>query len=132
MANPSTQFEFIRLYPNLASDPITGRIGEIYWNTSINAPKMCTNDSPVTWVTLAATVPQPEYRTISPGEAVAEQLTLNFTPTDPTKVVLIPLGGTAQELGIDFSVSGNILSWVGLGLSGFLASGDKIVVLYWS
>lgn len=132
MANPSKQFEFIRLYPNLSSDPIAGRIGEFYWNTTINAPKVCVDDSPVTWVPLVGAQPQVEYRTISPSEEAAEEITLAETPGDPTKVVVIVLGGTAQELGIDYAVSGNILSWAGLGLAGFLASGDQILVIYWA
>ncbi len=132
MANPSNQFEFLRLYPNLASDPVTGKIGEFYWNTSINAPKICVDDSPVTWITLGGGTPQVEFRTITSPEESAEQLTLANTPGDANKVIMIHLGGSAQEYGIDYSVSGNTLSWVGLGLSGFLTAGDQILLIYWS
>jgi len=48
MNNPSNAFEFIRLYPNLASDPLTGRVGEMYYNTTTNTIRICTSTAP-TW-----------------------------------------------------------------------------------
>lgn len=49
MGNPSKQFELIRLYPWLASDPVSGKVGEIYYNTTVNSLKICTNTAPLTW-----------------------------------------------------------------------------------
>lgn len=54
MGNPSKSFEFIRLYPKLSADPVTGRIGEIYYNTTTSSLKMCVNDSPLQWNAIGA------------------------------------------------------------------------------
>jgi hypothetical protein len=51
MSNPSKHFEMIRLYPKLNADPATGKVGEIYYNTSINALKLCINSAP-TWTVI--------------------------------------------------------------------------------
>lgn len=131
MNNPATQFEFLRLYPNLATDPVTGRIGEIYWNTTSNKPRMCTNDSPVTWSDMSGESVKVEYRMIDAGEEASKQLTLAFTPTNPVNVLLTVLSGFAQEYGVDYLVSVNILDWNGLGLDGDLVAGDKILLVYW-
>jgi hypothetical protein len=48
MSNPSKQFEMIRLYPRLSSDPTSGRVGEIYYNTTLNSLRLCTSSLP-TW-----------------------------------------------------------------------------------
>lgn len=55
MNNPSKQFEMIRLYPRLSDDPIVGKVGELYYNTTTDSLKLCTNDSPATWTTVGGT-----------------------------------------------------------------------------
>lgn len=47
MGNPSKQFEFIRLYPRLIADPATGKVGEIYYNSSLNKLRICVDPSPI-------------------------------------------------------------------------------------
>lgn len=42
----------LRIAPGLASDPVTGKLGEIYWNTTKNNLRICINESPVTWYDL--------------------------------------------------------------------------------
>lgn len=37
MNNPARTFEFLRLWPGLASDPVSARAGEFYFNTTSNA-----------------------------------------------------------------------------------------------
>lgn len=72
-----------------------------------------------------------EYRTLTLGEATAEQLTLSFTPGVPAYVAMDIRGGAgAPFFGVDFTVTGNVLSWSGLGLSGLLATGDQVRILY--
>lgn len=72
-----------------------------------------------------------EYRTLTGGEATAEQITLSFTPGVPSYVSLdIKSAASAPYFGDDFTVSGNILSWSGLGLSGLLSAGDKLRIIY--
>ena len=49
MNNPAKTFEFIRLYPTLAADPSTGRIGEVYYNTLTKSMRVCVRTTPVLW-----------------------------------------------------------------------------------
>lgn len=131
MNNPATSFEFLRLYPNLATDPVIGRIGEIYWNTTTNQPRKCVDDSPVTWENFGGSSPSPEFRTITSGEELAKQLTLSNIPDNPLNVLMFVLNGFPQENGVDYSVTGNVVDWNGLGLDGDLTAGDTILLLYW-
>lgn len=55
---------------------------------------------------------------------------LSKTPSSSQSVNLYPLGGIPQINGQHFTVSGKIVSWNGLGLDGFLESGDTLIVLY--
>jgi hypothetical protein len=82
MANPSKQFELIRLYPRLSSDPITGKVGEIYYNTSFNALRVCVSSSPLLWKaigggTVSATLYDPVSTTLPSGpSAIIDGVTL--------------------------------------------------------
>jgi hypothetical protein len=71
-----------------------------------------------------------ERRTITAAEASAKQLTLSSVPANITDVILLVQGAGNMALGIDFSVSGSVLSWSGLGLDGLLAASDEITILY--
>lgn len=66
--------------------------------------------------------------TLNITQITNKQLTLSATPTYPTRTILSVVGGSDQFYGQDFTVSGNILSWAGLGLDGELTVGDKIVI----
>lgn len=46
-------------------------------------------------------------------------------------VIFFPEGGIAQRLGIDFSVSLNIISWENKGLDGFLEVDDVVQITYY-
>lgn len=71
-----------------------------------------------------------EYRTITLGEETAKNLTLSFTPSTPSYVIVDVIGGSAQEFATDFTVSGSVLSWSGLALDGVLTTGDKLRICY--
>ena len=71
-----------------------------------------------------------EYRTITVGEETAKALTLAFTPSTASYVMVDVIGGSAQVFGSDYSVSGSSLSWSGLGLDGVLSAGDKLRINY--
>lgn len=73
-----------------------------------------------------------EYFTLSSGDIAAKQITLSNFPGTPALVSLDQIEGSAQQFGIDFTVSGNILSWNGLALQGTLVAGDKLRVHYWT
>ncbi len=55
---------------------------------------------------------------------------LNDEPLFPGSVELVPGGGIPQINGIDFSVTGNVLSWDGLGLDGFFEENEILIVKY--
>jgi len=72
-----------------------------------------------------------EYRVITSVEATAKQLTLAFSPTVASQVMLDVIGGGPQYYSVDYIVSGTVLSWSGLGLDSILATGDVLRILYW-
>jgi hypothetical protein len=53
---------------------------------------------------------------------------LPFEPFSPSSVRLNIAGGIEQVNGIDFSVTGDVLSWDGLGLDNFLEEGDTLII----
>jgi hypothetical protein len=75
--------------------------------------------------------PKTEFRTLSNPEIAAQQLTLVNTPTVPSEIGVWVYGGSVAWVGVDYSVSGNIVSWGGLGFDGLLTSGDKLVIQYY-
>lgn len=72
------------------------------------------------------------YRyTLLAGDIASGNLTIDNTPLTATKTRLVVIGGGGdQDYGVDFTVSGNILSWSGLGLDGLLEINDKVIVIY--
>lgn len=57
-------------------------------------------------------------------------VTLSATPMVPSMVFLTVEQGITQINGVDFTVTGNVLSWDGLGLDNFLDNTDVLIVLY--
>lgn len=57
-------------------------------------------------------------------------ITLNSSPMLPNNVSVEPVGGILQVNGIDFEVTGNILSWDGLGLDNFLELNEVLIIRY--
>lgn len=71
-----------------------------------------------------------DVRELTVGEATAKELTLPSIPTDPTKVTLDLIGGTSQQIGLDFNVVGDVLTWDGFALETNLDTGDKLRIIY--
>ena len=71
-----------------------------------------------------------EYPILSGGDIAAKQITLAGTPLVPTGVLLDVISSSAQVYAVDFTVTGNILSWAGLGLDGFLVAGQQFRLWY--
>jgi len=71
-----------------------------------------------------------ETRSITGTEISNKQLTLVNTPTASSAVIVDAIGGTGQRVSVDFSLTGNILSWNGLGLDGVVSSGDVLRISY--
>lgn len=71
-----------------------------------------------------------EYVTLTGPQATAKQVTLTYSPLTPAHTLLDVIGGGPQYFSVDFTVSGAVLSWNGLGLDGILASGDQLRIVY--
>jgi hypothetical protein len=70
------------------------------------------------------------FHTITAGEITAKEITLPHTPIVAGETVLDVIGGCSQEYSVDYTVSGNTLSWNGLALDGVLTAGDILRVIY--
>jgi len=66
--------------------------------------------------------------TLTPQNISDKFAILPYTPVLPDEVIVVPAGGIQQLNGIDFEVSGNVLSWGTLGLDGFLEVNDVLIV----
>lgn len=87
MNNPSKEFELIRLYPEFSTDPATGRVGEMYYNTASSSVRVCTSPAPV-WVDVGSSgantalsnlITTAINQSLNPGLAFANTLTLGTT-----------------------------------------------------
>lgn len=71
-----------------------------------------------------------EKFTLNAGDIAAKNISLSRTPVSASKTLLIVIGGSEQDYGVDYTVSGSTLDWNGLTLDGVLESGDKLIVIY--
>lgn len=67
--------------------------------------------------------------TLTPTDITNKFVTLTKAPAVPSDTILSVVGGCDQDYSSDFTISGSVLSWTGLGLDGILSSGDKLIVL---
>lgn len=67
---------------------------------------------------------------LNSNQIAAKQVSLAHQPTSTRGVMVHPIGGPVQIPGIDFSISGQTLSWSGRGLDGTLAINDRLLVYY--
>lgn len=65
---------------------------------------------------------------LTPAIIAAKQVSLSFTP--PNSAVLLLNNFAKQRLGIDYELSGNLISWNGKGLDGFLEAGESFYIYY--
>lgn len=68
--------------------------------------------------------------TLSATNINNKSVTLPAIPNQPLVVDVTPEGGPSQLYGIDFEILGNVLSWNGKGLDGFLEAGETLTVRY--
>lgn len=61
----------------------------------------------------------------------SRRLLLSKEPENTQNITLIPEGGIEQVNGIDFIILGREVSWLNLGLDGFLEVGEFINVIYY-
>jgi hypothetical protein len=72
----------------------------------------------------------PQIITLTQTDIDNKYVVLNTIPLVPEALAIIPVGGPEQLYEIDYEIIGNILSWNGLGLDGFLNDTDKLIVRY--
>ena len=122
-------------YPTFGDFPNATGSGNFAWDTA-NSNMYYDEPSSKTWVQISGVgggsgnyFPE-AVRAITAGELAAKQITLAGTPTDANKTRLFIQGGPTQVYGDDFTVSGNVLTWNGLGLDGIIEENDKIFITY--
>ena len=71
-----------------------------------------------------------KWFTLSAQDIALKRIVLPKTPADPENVGLIPYGGPPQIVNTDYEINGNILSWAGLGLDGFLTLNERIFIFF--
>lgn len=71
-----------------------------------------------------------EFRTITALENTNKELTLAETPGASNKVVVFIVEGSTQYFGVDYTVTGDILSWDTLGMDGIVEEGTRLVLIY--
>jgi hypothetical protein len=70
-----------------------------------------------------------EYRSLTALEITNKALTLEQTPLND-EIAIDPYGGVAFFPILDFSISGDQVSWDGLGLDGLLEENDLLRLVY--
>lgn len=71
-----------------------------------------------------------ETFTITQDNIDSGSLVLARQPISPSTTSLVPIGGPPQVYNVDFEIIDNVVSFVNLGLEGFLEVGDKLIVTY--
>lgn len=71
-----------------------------------------------------------EVRTLTALEALNKSLLLTVAPADVTHVAMDVMGGCAQLLGFDFTVSGATVDWSTSDLADLLTVGDTVRFIY--
>lgn len=122
-------------YNNFASFPTASGSGNFAWD-SANSIMYYDEPSSKTWVQITGGgggsgnyFPE-TVRSITAGEITTKSITLGGTPTDANKTRFFIDGAPTLTYGVDFTVSGNVLTWNGLGLDGIIEENDKVFVTY--
>jgi len=68
--------------------------------------------------------------TLVTSDITNKYITLPTAPFIPDKTLLTIIGGPMQEYGVDFTISGAVLSWNGLALDGVLVAGDILIIQF--
>lgn len=71
-----------------------------------------------------------DYIIITAPMLAAFQATLSATPVAPINA-LVEAGGVAQKYSSDFIITGNVISWLSMGLGTILSVGDILMVQYY-
>lgn len=71
-----------------------------------------------------------DYITMTSTMIASGQAQLTYTPRIASKTLCEVIGGLAQMINVDFTITGNIISWQAMGLQTILGVGDTIRVVY--
>lgn len=114
MNNPSNMFEFIRLYPKLAADPVVGRVGEIYYNISNSGLRICVSTSPLTWKNIGSggSIKVDLYNPISTTLPTGPSVTIDGVVITNGMTVLFSNLSSGNNRIYKVSGVGTSLSWV--------------------
>lgn len=116
--------------PVKVSDPGTASVGDIYFN-SVSLTIKYYNGT--TWIDLGAGgsgSQKVDKFTLNSTDISNKYVTLSSAPTTADQTLLIVGDAGGMFYGVDFTVSGNQLSWSSLALDGILAVGDNLSVTY--
>ena len=115
--------------PSAISDPGAAVPGDMYYNSTSNSIRYYNGS---TWVSLGTGSSSYTVNTFTLNSTDISNgfVTLTGTPTIASDTILNVVSGVTQAYSIDYTVTGNQLSWGGLGLSGILASGDRLIVQF--
>lgn len=69
-------------------------------------------------------------RELTPLDISAKSLTLPNAPLATNTALIVPANGIPQLQGVDFSISGDILSWNGMPYEDVAQAGDQIKIIY--
>jgi len=59
-----------------------------------------------------------------------KEIILSEVPTQPTRTIMMIDGAGPCFYGVDFTVSGNVLTWNGLRLDGLIGLDDLVQIIY--
>jgi hypothetical protein len=115
--------------PVSATPPISPTNGDMYYDSVTNTAQVFQNG---TWQAIVGAVASYFVNkfTLTPTDISNKFITLTGTPTSLSDTILDIVGGITQDYSVDFVVTGNQLSWNGLGLDGILVSGDKLIIQF--
>ena len=71
-----------------------------------------------------------EIYTLNSMQADSRMLVLNYHPIDPLEVAVNFIEGPAQEYALDFTISGNVITWRTPELEPIITEGDQLRILY--
>lgn len=73
---------------------------------------------------------QTEQHLIDLTQLFDKEIVLSSTPVYPERTLLFIDGAGATFYGVDFTVTGNVLSWETLRLDGLLGLDDRVQIIY--
>lgn len=112
------------------TDPVGASNGDLYYNSVSNQVKVYQAGSWQALSTGSSASYSVDKFTLNSTDIGNGFVTLSGTPTTPSDTILDVIGGIEQDYSVDFTVTGNLLIWNGLGLDGVLVVGDKLTVQF--